>query len=127
MHSLIFSQVLTPQVQTFDKDTLFCFSIAQSKLLAGYVLKSEYSDSLILHLERQNKLLDSLLIEREDQAELLEKKMRNLESILVKQQSKYMLLDKRFLLEQKHTRKLRVITIILGTGLVVLTGIILIN
>ncbi len=127
MHSLIFSQGLTPKIQTFDKDTLFCFSIPQSKLLAEYVLKSEYSDSIILHLERQNKLFDSLLIGRENQAELLNKRIGNLELVSTKREQQIALLKRNLHIERKKLKRHRLITISLGLGVVVLMGITLIN
>lgn len=56
-----FSQNLKPIVQVVNDDTLFCFSIPQSKELAKLVVKGVYNDSLAHALGSENRRLYALL------------------------------------------------------------------
>jgi len=81
MNSLTFSQGLSPQVQIIENDTLFCFTIGQSKTIARHLTNSAYCDSLegeyvtnIKRLNEINKVKDTTIIQ-------LQHKIINLNSI----------------------------------------------
>ncbi len=61
MNSLSFSQGLSPQVQIIENDTLFCFTIGQSKTIARHLTNSAYCDSLegeyVTNIGRLNKTI----------------------------------------------------------------------
>lgn len=56
-----FSQTLKPIVQKLNGDTLFCFSIAQSRELAKLLTGSTYSDSIANSLSIENQRLYAVL------------------------------------------------------------------
>ncbi len=81
MNSWSFSQGLSPQVQIIKNDTLFCFTIGQSKTIARHLTNSAYCDSLegeyVTNIERLNeinKVKDTTIIQ-------LQHKINNLNSI----------------------------------------------
>ncbi len=71
-----FSQGLTPTVQQATNDTLFCFSVVQSKELARRLATSAYNDSLAMALTRENERLYTLVNNQTRQAKNLELKVR---------------------------------------------------
>ncbi len=71
-----FSQGLTPTVQQANNDTLFCFSVVQSKELARRLATSAYNDSLAMALTRENERLYTLVNNQTRQAKNLELKVR---------------------------------------------------
>lgn len=50
---MAFSQTLKPTVLTVDLDTNFCFTMPQSKLIAQYMIKGQFADSLELKFEQE--------------------------------------------------------------------------
>lgn len=55
-----FSQSLIPKVQVQNKDTLFCFTIPQSKVIARHLENSIYCDSVLTQTENEVELLNQL-------------------------------------------------------------------
>jgi len=55
-----FSQSLIPKVQVQNKDTLFCFTIPQSKVIAKHLENSTYCDSVLIQTENEVELLNQL-------------------------------------------------------------------
>ncbi|HSH66836.1 MAG TPA: hypothetical protein VLB84_13820 [Bacteroidia bacterium] len=54
------SQSLKPKVRLENKDTLFCFTIQQSKAIAKHLENSRYCDSVLVQTENQVELLNQL-------------------------------------------------------------------
>jgi hypothetical protein len=54
------SQSLIPKVQVQNKDTLFCFTIPQSKVIAKHLENSKYCDSVLTQTENEVELLNQL-------------------------------------------------------------------
>lgn len=55
-----FSQSLIPKVQVQNKDTHFCFTIPQSKVIARHLENSTYCDSVLTQTENEVELLNQL-------------------------------------------------------------------
>lgn len=51
MNCSIFSQGIKPKVQLIGNDTCFCFTIAQSKIIAKDLEKGMYNDSILAQME----------------------------------------------------------------------------
>jgi hypothetical protein len=68
-----FSQSLTPEVLIKNKDSLFCFTIPQSKKIAKLITKAEYSDSLAQAKESEAEELAQIATRMQHNIELLQK------------------------------------------------------
>ena len=62
-----FSQSLKPIVQKLNNDTLFCFSLSQSRELAKLLVSGAYNDSIAQSLSKENKRLYTVLDNKERQ------------------------------------------------------------
>ncbi len=62
-----FSQSLKPIVQKLNNDTLFCFSLSQSRELAKLLVSGVYADSIAQSLSKENKRLYTVLDNKERQ------------------------------------------------------------
>jgi hypothetical protein len=82
-----FSQGLRPIVQRTEKDTLYCFSTWQAKVLAQKLMAGVYCDSMAYQLEMVNIYLQESVINKERVNNLLETKLILSERELYNQQS----------------------------------------
>ncbi len=55
------SQNLTPKVQQQGKDTLFCFTLDQSRTIAKHLEQGRYSDSILRQTEIETEQLNKLI------------------------------------------------------------------
>ena len=76
------SQVLKPVIQKTDKDTLFCFTLGQSKLIAKELEKSAFCDTILLSQETALKILQELEAGKDSAFYVLKMKSSNQEEII---------------------------------------------
>ena len=77
-----FSQNLSPKVQLIDKDTCFCFTIPQAKLLAIELETHRYCDSILVKTEKQVDTFNQLLTTQDSCLEIVQLKLNNQEKII---------------------------------------------
>jgi len=69
IHFLSFSQkdsiYLRPKIEIINKDTLFCWNIEQSKVIAKYIVDLDYKDSLIKNYQKQIQLNKTILLKKD--------------------------------------------------------------
>ena len=80
-----FSQSLTPKVQVQNKDTLFCFTIPQSKVIAKHLENGRYCDSVLTKTENEIDLLNQLQTVNDSSMLILKMKTENQQSIISNQ------------------------------------------
>lgn len=76
------SQSLIPKVQVQNKDTLFCFTIPQSKVIAKHLENSTYCDSVLIQTENEVNLLNQLQAVNDSSIMVLKMKTENQQSII---------------------------------------------
>ena len=79
------SQSLTPKVQVQNKDTLFCFTIPQSKVIAKHLENSRYCDSVLTQTENEVELLNQLQAIKDSSLLIMKMKTENQQSIITNQ------------------------------------------
>lgn len=77
-----FSQSLIPKVQVQNKDTLFCFTIPQSKVIAKHLENSTYCDSVLTQTENEVDLLNQLQAVNDSSILVLKMKTENQQYII---------------------------------------------
>lgn len=80
-----FSQSLIPKVQVQNKDTLFCFTIPQSKVIAKHLENSTYCDSVLIQTENEVELLNQLQTVNDSSILVLKIKTENQQGIISNQ------------------------------------------
>jgi hypothetical protein len=81
-----FSQSLIPKVILQNKDTLFCFTIPQSKVIAKHLENSTYCDSVLTKTENEIELLNQLQVANDSSIIVLKMKTDNQQFIISNQQ-----------------------------------------
>ena len=81
-----FSQSLIPKVQVQNKDTLFCFTIPQSKVIAKHLENSTYCDSVLTQTENEVELLNQLQTVNDSSILVLRMKTENQQFIISNQE-----------------------------------------
>lgn len=80
------SQSLTPKVIVQNKDTLFCFTIPQSKVIAKHLENSKYCDSVLTKTENEVELLNQLQAVNDSSILVLKVKTDNQQYIINNQE-----------------------------------------
>jgi hypothetical protein len=81
------SQSLTPKVRVESKDTLFCFTIPQSKVIAKHLENSRYCDSVLIQTESQVELLNQLQAVNDSSLLVMKMKTENQQTMLANNQN----------------------------------------
>lgn len=81
------SQNLTPKVQVQNKDTLFCFTIPQSKVIAKHLENSRYCDSVLVQTENEVELLNQLQMVKDSSLLIMKMKTENQQTMMVNQEA----------------------------------------
>lgn len=117
-----FSQGLTPKVQVQNKDTLFCFTLPQSKVIAKHLENSRYCDSVLAQTEAQVETLnqlqavsDSSLLMMKMKTETQQLIMANQETTITDLNVKLEQTDKKFKSERWQKRLFAVGTFLFAT------------
>jgi len=115
------SQSLVPLVQRNKADTLFCFNIEQSKLLATLLEQGKYDRLELNAITSQNTELKSLVSIKDT---IITKQFQMLQvhdSILNKTQEQFLLADQRSKQITKQLKKKKRQNILLTVGIVVVS------
>ncbi|MBI2775638.1 hypothetical protein HYX58_06535 [Candidatus Dependentiae bacterium] len=86
MSFLASSQSLMPKVIIQDKDTLFCFTMPQSKIIAKHLENSMYCDSVLVKTENEVELLNQLQAVNDSSILVLKMKTDNQQYIINNQE-----------------------------------------
>jgi hypothetical protein len=81
------SQSLIPKVRLENKDTLFCFTIQQSKVIAKHLENSRYCDSVLIQTENQVELLNQLQAVNDSSILIMKMKTENQQIMLANNQN----------------------------------------
>lgn len=81
------SQSLKPKVRLENKDTLFCFTIQQSKAIAKHLENSHYCDSVLIQTENQVELLNQLQAVNDSSMLIMKMKTENQQTMIDNQQA----------------------------------------
>jgi hypothetical protein len=104
-----------------DGDTLFCFTIPQSKVLAKQIQSNTYCDSLIGEQEVLIGLLEKSGITKDNINNQLETKIVNLNTINQNQDSETQLLEKYLEVKEKKLKRSKTHRVLLSIGLGIMT------
>lgn len=115
-----FSQALTPKVQLIDGDTVFCFSIEQSRIIAKHLEKGKYCDSLVVQHEQNEKVLKEAVAVKDSTIEKLESKTENLNSIIDNDRESMEHMKRTIDIKDKEIRKQKFHKRILGVAVIVI-------
>lgn len=122
-----FSQGLKPTVQQINEDTVFCFTIGQSKEIAKRIESGTYKDSIATRLELENSRLHLLAQKKDTTISSLEAKVSNLDTINRNQVVNIELLNTTIQSQERKIRRGKFHKTLLGIGLAIITAIAIIN
>ena len=111
-----FSQTLKPTVLTVNLDTNFCFTIPQSKIIAEYIIKGQFADTLESQYNKEVKLHEAkaendLLIQAKLQQTIL-----HLDTIVGNNEASMLILKNQIELKDKRLKRAKWQKIALGTA-----------
>lgn len=121
------SQTLEPTVQTIESEKYFCFTIEQSRFIAKQFEYSFYRDSLIKLFEIDITRYGQLTREKDLIIFGLETKINNLNVIQVNDQLHMDELNVIIKKKDKQIKRGKFVKWLLGTGLAVVTGILILK
>ena len=127
MSCCAFSQGLKPTVQQINEDTVFCFTIVQSKEIAKRIESGIYQDSIATRLELENSRLHLITQKQDSTIQSLEAKMTNLDTINRNQEVNIELLNNTITVQQQKIRRGKWHKTLLGIGLGILTVIAIVD
>lgn len=112
------SQILSPQVLLQGNDTLFCFSVIQSKIIAKELIGGRYCDSVNFELRKEitalsdiNELQDSALLK-------LGRKIDNQQIIIYNQEAMIASANKRLFDSHREMKRQRWLKRLFAAGLI---------
>ncbi len=82
----IFSQGIKPNVQLIGKDTCFCFTIPQSKIIAKDLQKGLYNDSILIQAECELEALKEQKLVTDSATSILQRKIKDQTTMMVNQE-----------------------------------------
>ena len=116
-----FSQGLTPTVQVLDGDTVFCFTIPQSKEIAKRIEANKWCDSVIIGQEIVVELLNQSIVVKDSLAFQLKGKLKNLEVINQNQETNLDYLNESLKVKDEKLKKSKVQKVLLSIALGLMT------
>lgn len=122
-----FSQGLKPTVRQIDEDTVFCFTIGQSKEIAKRIESGIYKDSIATRLEAENSRLHLITQKQDSTIQTLETKMANLDTINMNQETGIGLLNETIQTQKQKIKRGKWHKTLLGIGLGILTVLAIID
>ena len=122
-----FSQGLKPTVQQINEDTVFCFTIGQSKEIAKRIESGTYKDSIATRLELENSRLHLVVQNKDSTIYSLESKVDNLDTINRNRQVNIGLLNTTIQSQERKIRRGKFHKTLLAVGLGIITIIAIIN
>lgn len=103
----IFSQDIKPIVQLIGKDTFFCFTIPQSKIIAKDLEKGRYCDSILSQTECELEALKEQIITNDTAISVLQENISNQAKMNINLETALQTIESDLLLSKKHERKQR--------------------
>jgi hypothetical protein len=79
------SQSLKPKVQLIGKDTCFCFTLSQSKIIATELETHRYCDSVLVKTEKQVDAFNQLLTTKDSCLEIAQHELKNQKTVIENQ------------------------------------------
>jgi len=116
-----FSQGLTPTVQVLDGDTVFFFTIPQSKEIAKRIEANQWCDSMMVEQEIMVDLLNHSVAVKDSVAIHLKGKVNNMEVINQNQETNMDYLNESLKLKDEKLKKSKVHKVLLSIGLGLMT------
>jgi len=105
-------------VLTVNQDTNFCFTIPQSKVIAEYIVKGQFSDTLECQYEKQIQLLEERVDNDFQIKEKLKQKVFNLDTIIDNNDQSILILTDQVNRRDKKLKRSKWQKIALGTALI---------
>jgi len=118
---------LTPIVQELNKDTLFCFTINQSKVIAGYMEAGIWCDSLMVEQHQWAKLFNQTIAVNDSLVDGLEQKINNMVLLYKNQQTSMDILTKTITLQERKIKRSKAHKLLLGVGMGIMTVVLIMN
>lgn len=118
---------MTPIVQQLNEDTIFCFTIAQSKQIAQKIATTHYCDSVVTVQEEKIGLLNTLTVNKDSMITHLKWKMTNLHIIQQNNELSMGHYEKTIQLQEKLLKRSKFHKVLLSIGLGVVTTIAIIK
>ena len=122
-----FSQKLTPIVQELNGDTLFCFTISQSKIIAGYIEEKMWCDSMMIEQDKWAELVNQTIETNDSLVDGLEQKIKNMQQLYENEQTSMDLLNKTITIQDRKIKRSKAHKVLLGVGLGVMTVLVIKN
>lgn len=122
-----FSQGLTPIVQELNDDTIFCFTISQSKVIAQRIEANEWCDSITIAQDELIMLFDQTIEVNDSVVGSLEQKMRHMEQISHNQEMSMVLLNKTINVQERKLKRSKTHKLLMGVGLGIMTVLVIKN
>lgn len=113
---MAFSQTLKPTVLTVNLDTNFCFTMPQSKLIAQYMIKGQFADSLELKYDREISSYQLQSFKSDKIQESLEQKIFNQDLIIQNNEQSIEILTEQLNNRDKRLKRAKWHKILLGAA-----------
>ena len=126
MSCSIFSQGIKPQKQLIGKDTCFCFTIPQSKIIARDLQKGVYNDSILAQTECELEALKEQKLVNDTATNVLQIKIKNQTQIITNQETALQMVTGDLLVSKKKERnqlwqkRLFAVTTFIGLGFAII-------
>ena len=121
------SQDLKPIVQHKKTEKFFCFDLNQSREIAVRLERAQFQDSIIRKLDFSIKLKDSLHVKKD--SVLLRMRLQNTNLMMVSENGneQILFLENQIKFKNKKLNQSKFHKILLGGGLLILSGILIAN
>ncbi len=121
------SQDLKPIVQLIKTEKYFCFDLNQSREIAVRLERAQFQDSIIRKLDFSIKLKDSLLVKKDSVLSRIKLQNTNLMMVSENGSEQILFLENQLKFKNKKLKQGRFHKILLGGGLLILSGILIAN
>lgn len=118
---------MTPIVQELHNDTVFCFTISQSKVIAQRIEANEWCDSITIAQDELIMLFDQTIEVNDSVVGSLEQKMRHMEQISHNQEMSMVLLNKTINVQERKLKRSKTHKLLMGVGLGIMTVLVIKN
>ena len=119
------SQDLKPIVQLIKTEKYFCFDLKQSREIAVRLERVQFQDSIIRKLDTSMKLKDSLLVKKDSVLSRVRLQNTNLMMVSENGNEQILFLENQLKFKNKKLKQGRFHKILLGGGLLILSGILI--
>jgi len=121
------SQDLKPIVQLIKTEKFFCFDLNQSREIAVRLERAQFQDSIIRKLDFSIKVKDSLLVKKDAVISRVRLQNTNLMMVSENGNEQILFLENQLKFKNKKLKQSKFHKILLGGGLLILSGILIAN